>query len=85
MSVDYYSCDCCGESVYEEYVGHCDKCGHSLCTECLVNDDIESPYAYDYHVKCDGTKEQADRYGFEVGDIKVGEVIYNVGIDPKYI
>ena len=37
MSVDFYECDCCEESRYEEYVGHCNKCGHSLCTYCLVD------------------------------------------------
>lgn len=84
MSVDFYECDCCEESRYEEYVGHCNKCGHSLCTYCLVDNDIESRYAYHYGVKCDGTPEQAEEYGFNVGDYEIDEIIDDTGIDSKY-
>lgn len=89
MSVDFYSCDHCGDSIYEEYVGHCSVCGHNLCTNCLVNKDIDSRYAYEYGVKFDGSEEQKkeygiqskeeDKYGYEIGDI-----IDDVGIDSKY-
>jgi len=84
MSVDYYSCDCCGKGVYEEYVGKCSKCRHSLCTNCLINDDIDSSYAGDYSVKYDGTKQQADEFGFDLDDYAIGETIYDSGIDSKY-
>jgi hypothetical protein len=89
MSVDFYECDCCEESRYEEYVGHCDKCGHSLCTNCLVNDDINSNYTYDYQVKYDGSKEQKEKYGIEddeeeKGWVTIGKPIDDTGIDPKY-
>lgn len=84
MSVDFYSCDYCEDSIYKEYVGHCADCGHSICTNCLVNDDVNSRYEYDYRVKCDGTEEQAEEYGFELSDYKIGKVIEDSGIDPKY-
>lgn len=89
MSVDFYSCDCCGESRYEEYVGQCSKCGHSLCTSCLINNDIDSRYAYEYNVKFDGSQEQKEYYGIyskeddEYG-YDIGEIIDDVGIDSKY-
>lgn len=84
MSVDFYECDCCEKSVYEEYVGHCNKCGHSLCTDCLINDDIESSYAHEYGVICDGTSEQAEKYGFSAGAYEIDEIIDDTGIDSKY-
>ena len=84
MSVDYYSCNCCGKGVYEEYVGKCSKCGHSLCTNCLINDDINSSYAGNYSITCDGTKQQADEIGFDLDDYAIGETIEDSGIDSKY-
>ena len=89
MSVDYYSCDCCEESVYEEFVKHCEKCGHNICTECIVNDDINSEYASGYRVKYDGSEEQKEQYGIteeyiEKGWVEIGKPIQDTGIDPKY-
>jgi hypothetical protein len=84
MSVDFYECDCCEESRYEEFVGHCNKCGHSLCTDCLANNDINSEYAYRYGEKCDGTAEQAEKYGFKVGNYEIGDIIDDTGISSKY-
>ena len=84
MSVDFYECDCCEESRYEEYVGRCSKCGHSLCTNCLINNDIDSPYAHDYQVECDGTPEQREEYDFDEGDYEIGDVIDDSGIDSTY-
>jgi hypothetical protein len=85
MSVDYYTCDCCGESIYEEYIGTCNKCGHRLCTDCLVNDDIRSSYAYDYGVKYDGTEEQRKEFGIDnPSDYKIGDIIDAAGINSKY-
>lgn len=37
MSVDYYSCDCCRDARYEEYVSECEECGRSLCDKCIEN------------------------------------------------
>ena len=34
MSVDFYSCACCGEAVYEERVFSYSKCGRSICSDC---------------------------------------------------
>ena len=89
MSVNYNSCDCCEESVYEEYVKHCEKCGHNICTNCVVNDDINSDYASKYCIKFDGSDEQKEVYGITEEDIKngwfkIGEAISDTGIDPKY-
>lgn len=85
MSVDFYHCDCFGESRYEEFVGYCSKCGNSLCTSCVVNDDIKSNYAYDYGVKFDGSKEQIEKYEIHEDYIpEIGEVIDDVGMDSKY-
>lgn len=49
MSVDYYACAVCGESLYEEFVGYCEKCGRNLCMDCLVKTekfqwDKRNPY-----------------------------------------
>ena len=48
MGVDYYHCTACDESLYEEYVGWCQGCGNGLCTDCLVDKEIESRYAYQH-------------------------------------
>lgn len=89
MGVEFYHCDCCKESRYEEYVGNCTECGHSLCTYCLTNDDIESNYASHYGVIYDGSKEQKELYGIkddweEKGWVTLGELIDDTYIDPKY-
>jgi hypothetical protein len=89
MSVDFYGCSCCGESKYEEYVGWCTKCGASLCTSCVVNDDIQSSYASQYGVRFDGSKEMMDKYDItqdeiDEGSFEVGELIDDTSIDPKY-
>lgn len=53
MGVDYYHCEVCDESHYEEYVGSCTECSSRLCTKCLVNDDVKSRYASHYGVRFD--------------------------------
>ena len=83
MGVDFYGCHSCGESRYEEYVASCPCCGHRVCTSCVVNDDINSRYAYDYGVKYDGTKEQIEEYGITY-EYELGEIIDDTGIAPKY-
>jgi hypothetical protein len=46
MSVDYYACSCCGEALYDEFVGSCEKCGRSICSSCLANYDTLDVDAY---------------------------------------
>lgn len=89
MGVSYYACKCCGESRYEEYVGDCVGCGKSIGTCCVVNDDIESEYAYQYGERYDGSAEQKAEYDIgddweEKGWVTVGEVIDDSAIQPKY-
>lgn len=89
MSVDYDTCDCCGEAKYEEFVGDCTKCGHQLCTDCLINNDINSSYACDYGIKFDGSEKQKEEYGIESKEdskygYEIGEIIEDTSIDPKY-
>lgn len=94
MSVDFYACKCCGESRYEEYVGSCNKCGASIGTCCVVNDDVKSKYAYSYGYRFDPDNielmNQYKREGFELygdeGDpyYEDGDVIDDSGIDSKY-
>lgn len=89
MGVSYYACKCCGESRYEEYVGNCVSCGKRIGTCCVVNDDIESEYAYRYGEIYNGSAEQKAEY--DIGDdwedkgwVTVGEVIDDTAIQPKY-
>lgn len=89
MGVSYYACKCCGESIYEEYVGACTECSKYLCTECLVNDDVHSDYASDYGVIYDGSIQQKEKYGIqddweEKGWVTIDEVIDDTSISPKY-
>jgi hypothetical protein len=91
MSVDFKACSKCGESLYDEFVGTCGgECGtkgcyQSLCTHCLVNDEkIDSSYAYEYGTRFDGTPEQIKELGLEGYSYKIGDLIDDTGIDPKY-
>jgi hypothetical protein len=84
MSVDYYYCEKCGESVYSEYQGHCGKCHKGLCTNCLINDTIQSRYAYDYYVLYDGSDEQIKKYSIKPDEYEIGDKIDDSGIDSKY-
>ena len=38
MSVDYYSCQVCGDARYEEAIISCENCGASICNHCVVYD-----------------------------------------------
>lgn len=52
MSVDYYSCECCGDALYEDYISECEDCGKNLCVECLVDtSEIKKKgnYTYPFH------------------------------------
>ncbi|MAX51488.1 MAG: hypothetical protein CMH22_05870 [Methylophaga sp.] len=95
MGVDFYSCNSCGESKYSEYVDSCFRCGTSLCTDCLVNDDVNSKFAYDYGTKFDESKidqlceelymQKEDFYDSEGNPYwKDGEIIDDTNIQPKY-
>jgi hypothetical protein len=90
MSVDYYSCSCCNESVYSEFVTHCSGCGKGICTHCLINvpDDIGEDYgryAHNYGVRYDGTEEQKELFSWiSSGNYEIGELIDDAGIDFKY-
>lgn len=52
MSVNYYSCDSCGDARYEEYIAECDGCGRSLCDKCISN--LEDEDWFDIINKNDG-------------------------------
>ena len=89
MGVDYYGCANCGDGVYEEYIHHCEECGKSIGTCCVVNDDVGDRYAHAYKIKYDGFDEQKAKYGIkedwiEKGWVTIGEPMDDVGIDPKY-
>jgi len=94
MSVDFYHCDKCKRSVYEEYVGECNKCHSSLCTDCLVNNDVKYEYAHKYGYRFDsGNPELMSQYekeGFSLyrqdGSPRYddGDVIDDSMIDSKY-
>lgn len=50
MSVDYYSCSCCKESIYEEDIAHCEECGERICNSCLVNlENVDWSNFYSWH------------------------------------
>jgi len=84
----------CGESLYEEYVGHCNKCHNSLCTHCLVNKDINVLYAHKYGYKFNSNdpelmrKYENEGYTLYKPDgesyYKDGDIIDDSGIDSKY-
>ena len=89
MGVEFYHCTCCNESKYEEYVGWCTECGKGICTSCVTNDDVDSPYASCYGEVYDGSNEQKERLGIieeeiEKGYFELGEVIDDTSIAPKY-
>lgn len=99
MGVDYYSCDVCNESHYEEYVASCSTCWNRLCTGCLVNKDVEyqgnpSRYAHHYGLKFDSTDEALVKEWLAEGyvtvdkdgnyDMKDGEVLQESAIADKY-
>ncbi|MEH6848161.1 hypothetical protein [Bacillus thuringiensis] len=89
MGVEYHSCDKCSEARYEEYVGRCTSCYASLCTHCVVNDDIDSIYASQYGVIFDGSEEQRKEYDIkdehiEKGWYVIGEKIDDSSIAPQY-
>jgi hypothetical protein len=49
MGVDYYSCSCCNEALYEEFTDRCESCDERLCVDCLVNtDDVGRDGHYTY-------------------------------------
>lgn len=82
MSVDYYSCDCCGDAVYEEFVHSCAKCGRNICEDCF-NKNVDIPERINYREDItDGQYEYlCNKYGKETIDkyvIGYGE------LNPEY-
>jgi len=97
MSVDFYGCESCGDSRYEEYVGACNGCHNSLCTNCLVDNDYEgkdSNYAHVYGYRFDSKNEvlmkRYEEEGFTLyqddgtAGYNEGDIIDDSGIDRKY-
>ena len=94
MSVDYRHCSSCEESLYDEYVGSCTKCGNNLCTSCLINDDVKSRFAHHYGYKFDSKNEELIKTlieeGFSLEDkdgkpyYKDGDIVDDSSILPKY-
>lgn len=94
MGVDYYHCESCDESRYEEYVGSCTDCGNSFCTNCLVNDDVDSRFAYHYGIRFNPNDEELVKQLLDEGyitidedgnyDIEEGDLIDESAIAPKY-
>jgi hypothetical protein len=94
MGVEFYSCDCCNNSKYEEYVGHCNNCWSNICTSCLVNNDIKSNYAHSYGYQFDSNNPKLmslyEAEGFNLYDeennpiYEDGEIIDDSNIDSKY-
>ena len=51
MGVDYYSCSCCGDALYEEFTDDCANCGVRLCVDCLTTNTEskrDGRYTYPY-------------------------------------
>ena len=94
MGVDFKHCNYCDDSLYGEYVDSCIKCGNRLCTNCLINKDFESRFAYHYGYKFDSTNEallkQLEAEGFHIKNYdgtlsyKDGEIVEDSGIQSKY-
>ena len=95
MGVSYYGCSVCGESVYEEYAASCTNCEKTLCTDCLVNNDIGSQYSHSYGIEFDPEKidEIAKYLNMKTDDFFAedgqpywgdGEIIDDTSIDKKY-
>jgi hypothetical protein len=42
MSVDYFTCSVCNEARYEEAIISCEKCGASICDDCVVLDQNQN-------------------------------------------
>ena len=94
MSVSYYACRMCGTSVYEEYFGYCNNCNKGLCTDCLINNDLESEYSYEYGYRMDSQNielmKKYEKEGYELykekgqPHYKNGEIIDDSGIDSNF-
>lgn len=91
MGVTHTACSCCNRGVNSEFTDRCSKCEQEICVYCLVkkgrkNSDLPS----DFGLKFDGSKEQKEQYGIETKQedpqwgMDVGDVIDDVGYDPKY-
>lgn len=94
MGVSYYACESCGESCYEEYVGECIKCDATVCTDCLVNREIDSNFAYEYGYVFNSENVELMKKYIDMGFTLYkadgspyydeGDIIGDSGIDEKY-
>lgn len=83
MSVDYYSCRCCGDARYEEAIISCEKCGASICDECIVlypEDNNDCDYYFPDHVRNDKGELKSKHCPFcagkEIDDYNLLKFIY---------
>ncbi len=99
MGVEYYACKSCGCSRYEEYVENCHGCNNRICTDCLVNKDVNykgepSKFAYHYGLRFDSNNENLVKEWLEEGyvtkdeegnyNMEDGELLQDSAIAPKY-
>lgn len=98
MGVDFKGCNQCGESRYDEYVGECQKCDNSLCTDCLINKEGvvgDTQFAFSYGIQFDIENleemkrlEEEEGYTFFKEDgtpyYMDGELIDDSSIQPIY-
>lgn len=62
MSVDFYSCELCGEAVYDEFGEYCEKCGRWICNNCSKEGDLnDNAELLSTHCPfCNGSKVHSD-------------------------
>jgi hypothetical protein len=76
MSVDFYNCDCCNESVYEEDVHTCANCQQNVCITCAIEQD-DGDY---FTTLCQFDRdENPDDYKKNLKEIK------KYGLDEEYM
>ena len=85
MSVDFYGCDSCGDSRFEDLISECAKCGHYICDDCMMGKPISTntpPFIgerseitdEDYEVLC-------EKYGKHIVDNCIIGMDY---LNPEY-
>lgn len=94
MGVDFYYCEVCENSRYEEYVGNCQGCGKGICTACVTNDDINSDYEHLYGLKYNSSEPELmkkyEEEGFHIYNengesyYEDDEIIDDSSISSKY-
>jgi len=82
MGVSFYCCDRCKESIYEEDIGNCAKCGESVCTECALDLNVEL-----YQTCLEQHDKEDDEYKELLEEMKpygITEDNYCDGFSPKH-